>query len=157
MIGSIGVRRDPKAVPALVKRLGDSDPRSLRPPRGPWAGSATLEAVEALEKALAKAPEANRLAVCEGLFRCADVLRTQGQRQAARAIYEQLAQCPGAGVCEDRRQACRAIPPAQDPLDGQVRQLLRTARTPVLAVCISGLTDQPAATMPREPPASATD
>ena len=40
VIGSIGVRRDPKAVPALVKRLGDSDPRSLRPRPAPWVRSA---------------------------------------------------------------------------------------------------------------------
>ena len=40
VIGSIGVRRDPKAVPALAKRLGDPIPRSCRPPRGRWAGSA---------------------------------------------------------------------------------------------------------------------
>ncbi|MGC8640856.1 MAG: hypothetical protein ACP5XB_13385, partial [Isosphaeraceae bacterium] len=49
-----------------------------------------LEAVKALEKALAKAPEANRIAISEGLFRCADVLRTQGQRPAAQAIYQKL-------------------------------------------------------------------
>ena len=90
VIGSIGVRRDPKAVPALVKRLGDSDPEVAQAAARSLGKIGNLEAVDALEKALTNAPEANRLAICEGLFRCADVLRTQGQRPAARAIYEQL-------------------------------------------------------------------
>ena len=90
VIGSIGVRRDPKAVPALVKRLGDSDCEVAQAAARALGRIGNLEAVEALEKCLAKAPEANRPAICEGLFRCADVLRTQGQRPAARAIYEKL-------------------------------------------------------------------
>jgi HEAT repeat protein len=90
VIGSIGVRRDPKAVPALVKRLGDSDPEVAQAAARALGKIGNLEAVDALEKALSKAPEANRLAISEGLFRCADVLRTQGQRPAARAIYEHL-------------------------------------------------------------------
>jgi HEAT repeat protein len=90
VIGSIGVRRDPKAVPALVKRLGDSNPEVAQAAARALGKIGNVEAVEALEKCLAKAPEANRVAICEGLFRCADVLRTQGQRPAARAIYEHI-------------------------------------------------------------------
>jgi HEAT repeat protein len=90
VIGSIGVRRDPKAVPALEKRLGDSDPEVAQAAARSLGKIGNLEAVDALEKCLAKSTEANRIAVCEGLFRCADVLRSQGQRQAARAIYDQL-------------------------------------------------------------------
>ena len=42
----------------------------------------TLEASKALETALPKTAEANRLAIYEGLFRCADVLaQAQGQRR----------------------------------------------------------------------------
>ena len=40
--------------------------------------------------AFASTAQANRIAVSEGLFRCADVLRAQGQRKEAQAIYEQL-------------------------------------------------------------------
>ena len=90
VIGSIGVRRDPKAVPALVKLLCDSDATVAAAAARSLGRIGTLEAATALEKALPTTPEAGRLAVCEGLFRSADVLRAQGQRQEARAIYEQL-------------------------------------------------------------------
>ena len=105
VIGSIGVRRDPKAVPPLVKRLGDPMPTSCRPRRGPWAGSARSTPRPPWKKPSRAPPEANRLAVCEGLFRCADVLRAQGQRKEAQAIYDQL-RTARPGVCQDRRHAC---------------------------------------------------
>jgi HEAT repeat protein len=112
VIGSIGVRRDPKAVPALAKRLGDSDPEVAQAAARSLGKIGNVEAVDALEKCLAKAPEANRIAVCEGLFRCADVLRSQGQRQAARAIYEQLdsAQVPE-HVKTGARRAAQSLQP----------------------------------------------
>jgi HEAT repeat protein len=90
VIGSIGVRRDPKAVPALVKRLDDSDPEVAQAAARALGKIGDLDAVNALEKSLSQAPEANRIAICEGLFRCADVLRSQGQRQTAQRIYESL-------------------------------------------------------------------
>jgi HEAT repeat protein len=90
VIGSIGVRRDPKAVPALEKRLGDSDPEVAQAAARALGKIGDLDAVNALEKSLSQAPEANRIVICEGLFRCADVLRSQGQRQTAQKIYESL-------------------------------------------------------------------
>jgi HEAT repeat protein len=90
VIGSIGVRRDPKAVAPLVKRLGDPDPEVAQAAARALGRIGTLDAVTALEKALSSTAQANRIAVSEGLFRCADVLRAQGQRQEAQAIYEQL-------------------------------------------------------------------
>jgi HEAT repeat protein len=90
VIGSIGVRRDPKAVPALVKHLGDPDAAVAAAAARSLGRIGTLEAATALEKALSTTPEAGRIAVCEGLFRCADVLRARGQQQEARAIYDQL-------------------------------------------------------------------
>jgi HEAT repeat protein len=90
VIGSIGVRRDPKAVAPLVKRLGDPDPEVAQASARALGRIGTLDAVTALEKALSNTAQANRLAVSEGLFRCADVLRAQGQRKESQAIYEQL-------------------------------------------------------------------
>jgi hypothetical protein len=90
VIGSIGVRRDPKAIPTLVKRLGDSDLDVAGAAARALGKIGTLEAATALEKALPTAAERNRMDVCEGLLRCAEVLRTQGRRQEARAIYDQL-------------------------------------------------------------------
>jgi HEAT repeat protein len=90
VIGSIGVRRDPKAVPALVKRLGDGDPEVAGAAARALGKIGTLEAATALEKALPTTHAGCRLDVCEGLLRCAEVLRSQGRRQEARAIYDQL-------------------------------------------------------------------
>jgi HEAT repeat protein len=84
------VRRDPKAVAPLVKRLGDPDPEVAQAAARALGRIGTLDAVIALEKALSSTAQANRIAVSEGLFRCADVLRAQGQRKEAQAIYEQL-------------------------------------------------------------------
>jgi HEAT repeat protein len=91
VIGSIGVRRDPHAVVSLVKRLDDPDAEVVQAAARALGRIGTLDAVAPLEKALASTDQANRIAVSEGLFRCADVLRSQGQRKEAQAIYEQLA------------------------------------------------------------------
>ena len=162
VIGSIGVRRDPKAVPALVKLLGDPDAEVAQAAARSLGRIGTLEAATALEKALPNAPEANRLAVCEGLFRCADALRTQGQRQQRRAIYEQLR---SASVPEYvKKGASRAEhslrPPGADP----IARLAATARPGRTSWPFSfrrgssselGLATVPAAVTPRhrrEPP-----
>ncbi len=112
VIGSIGVRRDPKAVAALVKRLDDPDPEVVQAAARALGRIGTLDAVAPLEKALASTAQANRIAVSEGLFRCADVLRAQGQRKAAQAIYEQLgnAQVPEY-VKSGARQAEQTLQP----------------------------------------------
>ena len=91
VIGSIGVRRDPRAIAALAKRLDDRDPEIVQAAARALGKIGTHDSVAPLEKALASTADANRIAVSEGLFRCADVLRSQGQRSEAQAIYEQLA------------------------------------------------------------------
>jgi HEAT repeat protein len=47
-------------------------------------------AAKALQAALPNAPAASQLAICEGLFRCAEALAAKGQRGEAIAIYDQL-------------------------------------------------------------------
>jgi HEAT repeat protein len=90
VIGSIGVRRDHQAVGDLTKHLTDSDPEVVQASARALGRIGTLDASKALETTLSKTPEANRLAFYEGLFRCADTLRVQGQRDRAREIYAQL-------------------------------------------------------------------
>jgi HEAT repeat protein len=90
VIGSIGVRRDPRAVEALSKKLGDADPEVAQAAARALGRIGNVEAVAALEKALGSAPDACRLAIGEGLLRGADVLRTQGQRKQAAEVYEKL-------------------------------------------------------------------
>jgi HEAT repeat protein len=90
VVGSIGVRRDPRATEALCKLLGDSDAEVAQAAARSLGRIGSLDAAQALEKALTGGSDANRLAVCEGLFRCAEVLRSQGQRKEARSIYEHV-------------------------------------------------------------------
>ncbi len=94
IIGSLGVRRDHNAVGLLTKHLGASDAEVVQASARALGRIGTLDASKALESALPKTAQANRLAMYEGLFRCADVLRAQGQREAARAIYEQMRTAP---------------------------------------------------------------
>ncbi|MCX5644190.1 MAG: HEAT repeat domain-containing protein [Phycisphaerae bacterium] len=90
VIGSIGVRRDAKAVGALAKLLRDSDAVVARAAARAMGKIGTLEAAEALQQALPKASTENRLDFCEGLFRCAETLAANGQKPQAVAIYDQL-------------------------------------------------------------------
>jgi len=90
VIGSIGVRRDAAAVPALTQRLNDSDAVVARAAARALGSIGNAQAAQALEKALPNAPADNRLDVCEGLFRCAERFAADKQNAEAIAIYDQL-------------------------------------------------------------------
>ncbi len=90
VIGSIGVRRDAKAIDALAKLLNDSDPVVARAAARAMGKIGTAEAAKALQTALPNIPSANRLDFCEGLFRCAESLAAGGQKEQAVAIYDEL-------------------------------------------------------------------
>lgn len=92
VIGSLGVRRDVKAVEPLAARLKDSDPEVAQAAARALGKIGTPAAVKALEGAIANAPAAEQLAFCEGLFRCAETLANQGQRNEALAIYDRLSE-----------------------------------------------------------------
>ncbi|HOX56591.1 MAG TPA: HEAT repeat domain-containing protein [Candidatus Paceibacterota bacterium] len=90
VVGSIGVRRDPKAVKLLTKLLQAPDndvaqaaARSLGSIGTPAAGKALLDALPAVSAA-------NQLALCEGLLRCAETQAGKGNRKQAVAIYDRL-------------------------------------------------------------------
>ena len=92
VIGSIGVRRDTKAIKPLKTMLmqHDLDPEVTQAIVRALGKIGNLAAAEVLQTALAHAPDDNRVAVCEGLFRCAEALVSQGQRDDAIAIYDQM-------------------------------------------------------------------
>lgn len=90
VIGSIGVRRDAKAVGALAKLLNDSNPVVARAAARAMGKIGTIEAAKALQAALPKASTENRLDFCEGLFRCAESLAAHDQKEQAVAIYDEL-------------------------------------------------------------------
>jgi HEAT repeat protein len=90
VIGSIGVRRDAKAVDKLIKLLKDKDGQVVRASARALGRFGTQSVAKALEAALADSPAANQHAFYEGLFRCAECLAAHGQRAEALAIYDRV-------------------------------------------------------------------
>jgi hypothetical protein len=92
VIGSIGVRRDAKAVGALSALVKDKDAHVAQAAARALGSIGNPVAVEVLEGTLPGASAANQGAICEGLFRCAEALSTKGQRNEALAVYDKLTQ-----------------------------------------------------------------
>ena len=90
VIGSIGVRRDAKAVKPLGKRLRDPDPEVAQAAARALGKIGNAAAADAIQAALPGTAPANQLAFCEGLFRCAESLSAKGSRKRALAIYDAL-------------------------------------------------------------------
>ncbi len=88
VIGSIGVRRDGKAVDALAGLL--KQPETLAAAARALGNIGTPAAAKALEEALPGATGVSQTAICEGLFRCAEALAKEGQGGASQAIYDRL-------------------------------------------------------------------
>ncbi len=104
VIGSLGVRRDAKAVGAIAKLLTNADDKLAQAAARALGQIGTPEAASALSSALRHEQtrlKANELfestplpgapaAVCEGLFRCAESLAAAGQGAESQAIYDDL-------------------------------------------------------------------
>jgi HEAT repeat protein len=90
VIGSIGVRKDAKAIDALSKLLADADAEVAQASARALGKIGNADAAKAIEAALPKAPEGNQVAFCEGLFRCAEALQAAGQREQAMGLYDRL-------------------------------------------------------------------
>ncbi len=90
VIGSLGVRRDGKAVDALARFLSDADPETAQAAARALGKIATPEAAKAIEGALAGVQPANQVAFCEGLFRAAEALGAEGHAAESQAIYDRL-------------------------------------------------------------------
>ena len=85
VIHSLGVRKDAQAVAPLAKFLADTDP-AVAQAAARALGRLGAASVPALEGALVTGSPGNRLAVCEGLLRCAGGL----SGAEATAIYDKL-------------------------------------------------------------------
>jgi len=90
VINSIGVRRDTEAVGEFAKLLRDADPAVASAAAAALGRIGTNTSAQALEQALSGLPTAAQTAVYDGLLRCADALRSQGQRKEALAIYDRV-------------------------------------------------------------------
>jgi HEAT repeat protein len=88
VIASLGVRRDVAAVPALVALMDHANADIAQAAARALGSIGTVEAGRALLAAAEYAPSGNLVAFCEGLARCAENLASEGQRDAALAIYD---------------------------------------------------------------------
>jgi len=88
VIGSLGVRGEVRAVQPLAKRLSHQDTMVTQAAARALGHIGNASAAQALSRALPQSAGDTRLAVCEGLFRCAE---KEGGPLAVK-IYDQLLQ-----------------------------------------------------------------
>ena len=88
--GSIGVRRDVKAVEQLSCLLESSDADVAKTAARSLGRICTPGAVKALREKLATAPASIRPAVADGCLSCAEKFLAQGKQRKAAAIYERV-------------------------------------------------------------------
>jgi HEAT repeat protein len=96
VIGSIGVRGDQQAIPALTKLLTASDPAVAAAAARALGEIGTVDAAKSLEAGLKGASPGQFQAVCEGLLRCAESLTKKEQQKDALAVYTLLGGIPQA-------------------------------------------------------------
>ncbi len=90
VIGSLGVRRDVKAVDAMAKFLTDPDSEVAQAAARALGNIGTIEAAKAIMGSLAGTSGTKQFDFCDGLFRCAEALAAAGQHDEAKAIYDDL-------------------------------------------------------------------
>jgi HEAT repeat protein len=92
VIGSIGVRRDTKAVEPLreLLMLHQASPEVMCAVVRALGSIGTVTAAEVLQVGLDHAPPEGLLDLYEGLFRCAETLAAEGHRDVAIEIYDKL-------------------------------------------------------------------
>jgi HEAT repeat protein len=101
VIGSVGVRRDARAVKTLAGLLDEDDPDVVQTAARSLGRIATPEAASALKARMATAPEAARCGVADGCLSCAENI---DDRKEAAALCEAVVK---ADVPEHVRAAAR--------------------------------------------------
>jgi HEAT repeat protein len=91
-INSLGVRRDPAPVPELAAKLADADADVASAAAVALGCIGGERAAQALEQALAQAPDAVRSAVAEGCIRCAGKFLDDGKTAEAAKLYDNVRQ-----------------------------------------------------------------
>ena len=90
VIGSIGVRRDVKAVRLLTRLLRDPDSEVAQAAARSLGRIGNATAAQALLDALPKAPAGRQPTICDGLLRCAEEQSALGNHKRAIRIYDRL-------------------------------------------------------------------
>ena len=135
VINSIGVRRDPKAVSALVKKLNQDDAKVAAASAVALGHIGGDNAAKALAKALTTTPVGTRAAVAQGCILCAERFLAEGKHSKAAKLYDTVRQ---ADVSQQRiLEATRGAILARQA-DG-IPLLLETLRSPDKAVFSIGL------------------
>jgi HEAT repeat protein len=118
VINSIGVRHDPKAVGALVKKLKDADPEVASAAAVALGHIGGANATKALTRALPGAADGVRSAVAQGSILCAEKFLAQGKRAEAIKVYDTVrkAEVPKQRMLEATRGAILARGSAGLPL-----------------------------------------
>ena len=91
VIGSLGVRRDAKAVGQLAKMLDSPDADVVRTAARSLGQIATADAASALTEALTKASAERRPLIADGCLACAEALLAEGKRREAAGVYQSVA------------------------------------------------------------------
>ena len=112
MIGSVGIRKDPEAVPALAPLTGDADEAVARAALAALGAIGTPDAAKALDAAAKKAPEALQRNVAFAQATCAAALAQAGKKADAAAIYRALLENKAAPAT--RVAALRGLIAAED-------------------------------------------
>ena len=135
VINSIAVRRDPKAVSGLVKKLKDADTEVASAAAVALGRIGGAKAAKALSQSLAGAPAAVRPAIAEGCIFCAEKLLAQGKSADAVKLYDTVrtANVPRQKLLEATRGAILARQSAGLPL------LIEQLRSPDKALFGIGL------------------
>jgi len=94
IINTLGQRRDNRAVRALRRLIGDSDPMTAGAAVAALGNIANSQATRALAQAKGRATGKLRLLVCDAYLKCADELAAQGNKEDALAIYNELMKEP---------------------------------------------------------------
>ena len=95
VIGSIGVRRDTKAVGLLAEFLQSPDNDVAQAAARSLGSIGNNAARKALLKALPNVAPANQLALCEGLLRSAEAATANGSPKQAMEVYDRLRNVSG--------------------------------------------------------------
>lgn len=89
-VGSIGKRRDAKAIPALVRMMNGADPELARAAAAALGSIGGEAAAKELLAALNKAAGLTKMAVADGALVCAERLLAEGKRDQALSLYASL-------------------------------------------------------------------
>ena len=89
-INSIGVRRDPKATDALVRKLTDTDPEVASAAAEALGRIGGEKPANALQQCLPAAPPAVRSAIAYGCILCAERFQAEGKSADAVQLYDTI-------------------------------------------------------------------